>query len=559
MQNHRTRETRKAANLGSTRAAWIFTWSCHASLPVASERIVDTLELFPHNYQMPQLSSTDRLLMAAKDMTDAFQNPHPDVPFSSVGDDTIEALADLAAIFKLKLQQAPSLATPASQRQSLIPSSTQILNSPIPNRRKTRSQTTTHTQDIPNVPLPPRVVTSRTLHHSPPRVPTGFRRLSPRNLSQDDFCGMDTAHMAIALGNNHWSQRHHAKAVIHPVTGEEMEYSDLMKDHRLQPLWTRGFGNECGRLFQGIRDIPGTDICFFIELKNIPNDRKITYGKIVCDYKPHKQKKERVWLTVGGNRLDYSGDVATSTADITTFKILINSTLSTEDAAMMMMDIKNYYIGTPLPRFEYMKMLLSRFPKEIIQKYNLNARAVDGWVYIEIRKGIYGLKQAGLLANQLLQTRLAPFGYYPARHTPGLWLHKTRHISFTLVVDDFPVKYIGKRHAEHLRNALLRTYELTTDWTAMVYSGMTLKWDYNKRTCDISMPGNVSNILSKFQHDSPKHPQHTRPGMSRLSTAPRLSMQLRMKHPRSRHNNVSQSKKSQDPFYTTPEQLILPF
>jgi hypothetical protein len=78
---------------------------------------------------------------------------------------------------------------------------------------------------------------------------------------------------------------------------------------------------------------------------------------------------------------------------------------------MMMMDIKNYYLGTPLPRFEYMKMLLSRFPKEIIQKYNLNALAVDGWVYIEIRKGMYGLKQAGLLANQLLKTRLAPFGY----------------------------------------------------------------------------------------------------------------------------------------------------
>jgi hypothetical protein len=427
----------------------------------ASERIVDTLELFPHNYQMPQLSSTYRLLMEAKakDMTDAFQNPHPDVPFASVGDDTIEALANLAAIFKLKLQQAPSLATPASPVKvvplsSLIPSSTQILNSPMPNRRQTRLQTTIHTQDIPNVPLPPRVVTPRTLRHSPPRVTTGSRRLSPRNLSQDDFCGMDTAHMAIALRNNHWSQRHHPNAVIHPVTGKEMEYLALIKDHRLQPLWTQGFGHECGRLLQGIRDIPGTDICFFIELKNTPKDRNITYGKIVCDYKPHKQEKEHVRLTVGGDRLDYSGDVTTSTADIITFKILINSTLSTEDAAMMMMDINNYYLGTPLPRFEYIKMLLSRFPEEIIQKYNLNALAVDGWVYIEIRKGMYGLKQAGLHANQLIQTRLAPFGYYPARHTPGLWLHKTRPISFTIVVDDFAVKYVGKQHAEHLRNAL---------------------------------------------------------------------------------------------------------
>jgi hypothetical protein len=396
----------------------------------ASERIVDTLEFFPHNYQIPQLSSTDRLLMSAKDMTDALQNPHPDVPFASAGDDTIAALTDLSAIFKLKLRQAPSPATQALPtkvvpRPSLAPSSTQVLNSPMPISRQTRSQAKIHTKDIPNVPLPPRVVTPRTLHPSPPRVPTGSARLSPRNLSQNLFCGMESAHITIALGNNHWTKRHQANAVIHPITRKEMEYTAFMKDPRLQPLWTQVFGNECGRLFQGVRDIPGTDTCLFIELKNIAKDRKITYGKILCDYKPHKKEKERVRLTVGGDKLDYSGDVATSTADVTTFRILINSTLLTEDAAMMIMDIKNYYLGTPLPRFEYMKVLLSRFPGEIIQKYNLNALAVDSWVYIEIRKGMYGLKQAVLLANQLLQTRLAPLVYYPARHTPGLWLHKT--------------------------------------------------------------------------------------------------------------------------------------
>jgi hypothetical protein len=167
----------------------------------------------------------------------------------------------------------------------------------------------------------------------------------------------------------------------------------------------------------------------------------------VCDYNPHKKEKERVRLTVGGNMLDYSGEVATSTADITTFRMLINSTLSTKDAEMMMMKINNYYLGTPLPRYEYMRMLLSRFPEEIVNKYNLNELAVDRWVYIEIRKGMCGLKQAILLANQLLKKRLAPVGHYPARHTPGLWLHKTRPIAFSLIVDDFKVKYVGKQHA----------------------------------------------------------------------------------------------------------------
>jgi hypothetical protein len=184
-----------------------------------------------------------------------------------------------------------------------------------------------------------------------------------RNLSQDDFCGMDTAHMAIALGNNQWSHQHQANAGIHPVTGKEMEYMALMKDSHLQSLWKRGFGNECGRLFQGVRTIPGTDTCYFIKLTNVPKDRKITYCKKICDNKPDKKEKERVWLTVGSDRLDNSGDVATSTTNITTFNILINSTLSTEDADMMMMDINKYYIGTPLPLFEYTKMLLSRFPE----------------------------------------------------------------------------------------------------------------------------------------------------------------------------------------------------
>jgi hypothetical protein len=121
-------------------------------------------------------------------------------------------------------------------------------------------------------------------------------------------------------------------------------------------------------------------------------------------------------------------------------------------------------------------MLLSLFPEEIVDKYNLKALAVHSWVCIEVIKGMYGLKQAGLLASQLLQTRLSPFDYYPACHTPRLWLHKTRPIAFSLIVDDFAIKYVGKSHTDHLRNALLQSYDLTTDWEANLYSGMSLKW-----------------------------------------------------------------------------------
>jgi hypothetical protein len=195
--------------------------------------------------------------------------------------------------------------------------------------------------------------------------------------------------------------------------------------------------------------------------------------------------------------------------DITTFKILINSTLSTKYAKTMMMDIKNYYLDTPLPTYEYMRLPISILPVDIIEKYKLTHLAVNGWVYFEIRKGMYGLKQAGLLANQLLQKRLKPFGYHPVRHAPGLWLHSTKPTAFSLVVDDFAVKYVTEADAHHLRNALLRHYEITTDWDGTVYSGITLDWEYNKRTCDISMLGYITNVLNKFQHDTPTTTQHT--------------------------------------------------
>jgi hypothetical protein len=220
-------------------------------------------------------------------------------------------------------------------------------------------------------------------------------------------------------------------------------------------------------------------------------------------------EKHRVRLTVGGDSLDYNGETATSAADITTFKIVINSTLSTKDAKMMMMDIKNYYLGTPLPKYEYMRLPISILSEEIIEKYHLTRLAVDGWVNLEIRKVMYGFKQAGILGNQLLQKRLKPFGYHPAIHTPGIWLHTKKPTAFSLVVDDFEVKYVTDSDAHHLRNALLSNYGITTDWGGTVYSGITLKWDYNKLTCDISMPGYVNNVLNKFQHDNPRKPQHT--------------------------------------------------
>ena len=77
----------------------------------------------------------------------------------------------------------------------------------------------------------------------------------------------------------------------------------------------------------------------------------------------------------------------------------------------------------------------------------------------------YGLPQAGKLANRQLKEHLGPAGYYEVAHTPGLFTHVTRPIQFSLIVDDFDVKYVGKEHADHLIKNPERHYDkISLDW-----------------------------------------------------------------------------------------------
>ena len=82
-----------------------------------------------------------------------------------------------------------------------------------------------------------------------------------------------------------------------------------------------------------------------------------------------------------------------------------------------------------------------------------------------------------MLSNKLLETHLNEAGYYQCPTNPGLWRHKWRPILFCLIVDDFGIKYVDKRHADHLRNTLLKHYEITQDWTGSCFDGIDLAWD----------------------------------------------------------------------------------
>ena len=128
----------------------------------------------------------------------------------------------------------------------------------------------------------------------------------------------------------------------------------------------------------------------------------------------------------------------------------------------------------------------------------------DGYVYARIEKAWYGLKEAGFLANQTIVGLLKKHGYYQAKHTKGLFRHKTRDISFTLIVDDLGIKYTDEADVKHLLASLEEVYTMTLDMDGKKYIGLDFDWDYDERTVTLSMDGYVIEALTELKHIASK-------------------------------------------------------
>jgi hypothetical protein len=241
----------------------------------------------------------------------------------------------------------------------------------------------------------------------------------------------------------------------------------------------------------------GTNAMFVMTHKDIKKahalKKKFTYGNPVVDYRPQKDDPQRIRITAGGNLITYESSPSVRTADLDTAKLHWNSVISTPGAQYMCLDIKIFYLTAKLDYFEYMRMPLTLFPEWIKQQYNLNQLAYEGYVHLEMRRAVWGLPQAGILANKKLRRKLAPFGYFET-NTPGLWKHESRPITFTLVVDDFGVKYVSKDDVDHLVSSIKRTnlprIGRATFIAASLWSGITPigQWispcqDISKRNC----------------------------------------------------------------------------
>ena len=256
--------------------------------------------------------------------------------------------------------------------------------------------------------------------------------------------------------------------------------------------WMIAHGEEIVRL---VESLTGK----FIHRQDMPHDRKAAYynPQVKIKMKP-EGPQYRVRGTIGGDQIHYPGTTAAYTAALETIRILLNTVVS-EDANFFTADIKDFYLGTPLERPEFMRISLKHIPIDIQERYNIAPMVHNGYVIMEINKGIYGLPQAGKLAQDRLVSHLTLHGYHQCTNTPCLFVHTDNGVAFSLVVDDFLVKYKDRSAANHLLAALRELYIVTDDFAAtQKYVGITLKHNKAKRTIHMSMPGYVQKALRRF-------------------------------------------------------------
>ena len=536
------------------------------------ERICDTISWFPTKVTMPLASSNDIILASLLDLTNAISNPSASSPLAPLADSHVAALQLLTKLLTGLATPAPALAplaSPTSPAPALrvpspaspspapalvvpspaspspapalrvpspinasptpalrVPSPSPAVPSPSlpatsPNDSPPASSPTDSTSPPPS--LPPATYENSTgiqgrrrRRAKKPRQVRATTRTSPRNRPATRSNPSRRLHSAASATLANDDLPFHPHLALHgnafnPDTGQIAEYKELSTCSE-GALWRASCADEIGRLCHGHgANMPtGTETMVFIPVSGVPKGTKATYLRIVAAFRPEKANPRRVRFTVGGDRVYYDGDVSTKTADLTTVKTVINSVISTPNGKFVTADLKDFYLETPMDKkdYAYMRIPVSVIPDSIMLEYDLAKLVHNGHVYVEIRKGMYGLPQAGRLANDRLVKFLAPHGYAPVPITPGLWTHTTRPLAFTLVVDDFGIKYVDKADAQHLLDTLRLLYTASVDWDAKQYCGLTLDFDYVKRTCDISIPGYIARALKRFDHPQPSRPQH---------------------------------------------------
>ena len=471
-----------------------------------SERICDTVRFIPHVIPIPQTSVSDHLRQASSDIIHLLNKPPSTTyPALEAGDPIRNALRELSTLLghadNIKITEPSTLDRTLKNTLPSVKTYTTI-NEKVTRSPRVRDEglrTNNRTDTTYNTSIGVDALTHN------PSIPKNTRFRNNRPHSYNLRPRRHSANLTPLLDNiNHYLNH------IYNPDGKRLTMDALLKgpDNK---IWSRSLSNEWGRLANGNKyGIRGTKTLRFISRKEIPKGCAVTYATFVCDYKPLKSETHRVRITVGGDKLTCLDDTGSPAANLLETKLLLNSTISDAKygARMMCVDIVNFFLASPMNRNEYMRVPIRFIPEDIRQQYNIdNIVSDDGYVYVCIEKGMYGLKNAAILAYDNLKTQLKKYGYYPIEGTVGVWAHATRRTRFCVCVDDFAVKYFCMDDAQHFLKAISSYYAITVDWEARNYCGLELTWDYAKGIVDVAMPQYVAKALKRLNYTPSTFPQ----------------------------------------------------
>jgi hypothetical protein len=237
-----------------------------------------------------------------------------------------------------------------------------------------------------------------------------------------------------------------------------------------------------------------------ILLSDIPEGQRATYINPVCSEKTkdNGSLKLRTRATIGGDRISYPYSTTAVTAELESIKILINAMIS-DNAAFSTVDLEDFYLGTPLPHPEYVRIPVQLIPKAVVEFYLLQPYLHKGALFCVVLKTHYGLPQAGALSQTRLFKHLESHGYYQLFHAPSLFRNKDGTLRFALVVDDFAVVWSSKTAMDHFLSTLRKLYTVKVDYNGYKYLGMSLAIDRTARHVTLTMPGYIAKLLTRVR------------------------------------------------------------
>ena len=292
----------------------------------SGERIINTFRFNHHAVPVPRITATDRILDATAHLTAAIEGVQEAPP---------DELAAIQALQTLLLGEVPPTAPsppPVTAPRPIIDDEEPVaiwnpdeVQQPVRNTgNKSPTSAPPSRRDWPAITednsdkesSPPTLLRRSPRTHAAPSTTTTRARLhactahmincviaehvlteaqlpppttnAPSRRQGYAFAAHLLQHNKLSSAAN--ASEHFIGAVIDNDTGAVLEYRHLIKSEKYSRIWERSFANELGRLFQGIRDIPGMDTCFFIRKSQVPKHKCSTYGCIVCNVRPQKEE-----------------------------------------------------------------------------------------------------------------------------------------------------------------------------------------------------------------------------------------------------------------------------